>query len=327
MVKIGYTLSSEEHGPRELVAYAQAAEEAGFDFAMISDHFHPWVDAQGHAPFAWGVLGAVAQVTSRIRVGTAVTCPLIRYHPALVAQMAATAAVQFEGRFFLGLGSGENLNEHVLGDPWPPYGVRREMLAEAAEIIRELWQGRLTSHYGAHYVVENARIYTLPEQAPEIYLAASGPEAATLAGQIGDGLVGTAPKAELVDTFRRAGGGDKPRYGQVTLAWGHDQESAKQMLSRQWPTAGIPGDSQQELPLPQHFEQLASLVTADTLAERVPCGPDTQRHLDHIRRYVDAGYDHLLLHQIGPEQEGFIRFVREELGPQLSDTTAVASPA
>ena len=327
MVRIGYTLSTEEHGPRELVAYAQAAEEAGFDFAMISDHFHPWIDAQGQAPFAWGVLGAVAQATERIDVGTAVTCPLMRYHPALVAQMAATAAVLFEGRFFLGLGTGENLNEHVLGDHWPAYAVRSEMLAEAVEIIRDLWRGELTSHYGAHYVVENARLYTLPDQPPEIYLAAGGPEAATLAGEVGDGLVSTAPKADLVETFRKAGGEGKPRYGQITLAWGRDEESAKQMLAQQWPTAGIPGDSSQELPLPQHFEQLASLVTPDALAERVPCGPDPRHHLEQIRRYEAAGYDHLLLHQIGPEQEAFIDFFREELAPQLSETTAVASPA
>jgi G6PDH family F420-dependent oxidoreductase len=323
MLQIGYSLSSEEHSPQELVATAAAAERAGFEFAFLSDHYHPWIDSQGHSAFAWTVLGAIAQATERISVGTGVTCPLIRYHPALVAQMAATTAAMFGDRFFLGLGTGENLNEHILGDHWPPYEVRQEMLVEAVEIIRELWRGKLTSHRGQHYVVENARLYTLPDAPPPIHIAASGPESAMLAGQIGDGFVSTAPKAELVETFRKAGGGTKPRYAQLTVAWGPDEERAKQHLARFWPIAGIPGASQQELPLPAHFEELASLVTPDQLAERVPCGPNIEPILKAIREYAEAGFDHVAIHQIGDEA-AFIRFYAEQLRPRLGQASAAA---
>ena len=205
-VELGYALSSEEHAPLDLVAHARRAEESGFTFALVSDHFHPWIDAQGQSPFVWSVLGGIAVQTERLRIGTGVTCPMIRMHPAIVAQAAATSAAMLPGRFFLGVGTGENLNEHVLGDRWPPTFVRREMLREAVEVMRELWQGELTSHRGTHYTVENARLYTLPEEPPEIMVAASGPKAAELAGEIGDGLVATAPDRELVSTFDGAGG-------------------------------------------------------------------------------------------------------------------------
>jgi G6PDH family F420-dependent oxidoreductase len=323
MVEIGYSLSSEEHGPRELIETARQAEEAGFEFAILSDHFHPWIDAQGHSPFAWTVLGGIATGTLRLRVGTGVTCPTMRYHPALVAQMAATTAALFGDRFFLGVGTGENLNEHIYGDAWPSFAVRAEMLAEAVELIRDLWRGKLMSHRGDYYAVENARIYTLPDAPPPIYVAASGPEAATLAGEIGDGLISTAPKQPLVEAFRSAGGEGKAVYGQLTVAWGPDADAAKEYLARQWPTAGIPGASQQELPLPQHFEELASLVTPDQLAERVPCGPDPEPILTSIRDYADAGFSHVAIHQIGDEA-AFIRFFAEQLAPKLSGSGAGA---
>lgn len=317
MLQIGYSLSSEEHSPTELISVARQAEEAGFEFGFLSDHYHPWIDQQGHSPFAWAVLGGLSQALSTMRMGTGVTCPLIRYHPALVAQMAATAQVMFDGRFFLGLGTGENLNEHIFGDRWPPYAIRAEMLAEAVEIIRELWTGRLTSHRGPHYVVENARIYTLPDALPAIHIAAAGPESATLAGEIGDGLVTTAPKQELVDTFASSGGGGKPRYGQLTVAWAEDAEQAKKYLAKEWPTAGIPGQSQQDLPLPQHFEELASLVQPDQLAARIPCGPDPEPIVEAVREFERSGFDHVAIHQVGDEA-AFIRFYAETLRPQLS---------
>jgi coenzyme F420-dependent glucose-6-phosphate dehydrogenase len=210
MVEIGYALSSEEHSPNDLVRYARRAEEAGFTFALISDHYHPWIDRQGHSSFVWNVIGAIAQATERLRLGTGVTCPTIRIHPAIVAQAAATSAVMMPGRFFLGVGSGENLNEHILGGYWPSAEVRLEMLEEAVEVIRLLWQGGSQSHRGRYFTVENARVYTLPDELPPLVVAASGQRAAELTGRIGDGLISTSPDSELPSSFRQAGGAGKP---------------------------------------------------------------------------------------------------------------------
>jgi len=212
-IKLGYALSSEEHAPNDLVRHARLAEQAGFSFALISDHFHPWVDAQGHSPFVWSVIGAIAHATERLELGTGVPCPTTRIHPAIIAQASATAAAMMPGRFFLGVGTGENLNEHILGDRWPPHDLRLERLEEAVHVIRQLWQGGSQSHYGKHYTVENARLYTLPEELPRIVVAASGPLAAEAAGRFGDGLCSTAPKAEIIKAFTGAGGSG-PRYGQ-----------------------------------------------------------------------------------------------------------------
>ena len=209
-VRFGYALSSEEHRPADLIANAVRAEEGGFEFALISDHYHPWVDAQGHSPFVWTVLGGIARETSTLEVGTGVTCPMIRIHPAIIAQAAATTADLFDGRFFLGVGTGENLNEHILGDHWPPYEDRREMLAESVEIMRGLWEGELFSHRGDHYVVENARVYTLPAEPPRIMIAASGPESASLAGEDGDGLIVVSADPEVIGEFERAAAPESP---------------------------------------------------------------------------------------------------------------------
>ena len=314
--EIGYALSCEEHRPNDLVRYAVMAEAAGFSFAGISDHFHPWVDAQGHSPMVWPVIGAIAQATERLRLGTGVTCPTVRIHPAIIAQAAATAADMMPGRFFLGVGSGENLNEHILGDRWPPTDVRQAMLEEAVEVIRLLWQGGTQSHYGKHYVVENARIYTLPEDLPPIIVAGAGPKAAELAARVGDGFWGVAPQAELLETFAKAGG-DGPRYGQATVCWAETEDEAKETAYRVWPNAGIMGELAQELPTPTHFEQAAQMVTPDDLAESLPLGPDPERHVESLRQYLDAGYDHVYVHQIGPDQEGFIRFYEREVLPKL----------
>jgi G6PDH family F420-dependent oxidoreductase len=217
-MQLGYALSSEEHAPNDLVRYARLAEDTGFDFALISDHFHPWIDQQGHSPFVWSVIGGIAQATERLRLGTGVTCPTIRTHPAIIAHAAATAAAMMPGRFFLGVGTGENLNEHILGDRWPPVDVRQEMLDEAVDVIRLLWQGGEKSFYGSYYIVENARLYTLPEELPPIYVAASGPSSAALAGLIGDGLITTSPNANVAEAFRVGGGEGKPMYGQARCA-------------------------------------------------------------------------------------------------------------
>jgi coenzyme F420-dependent glucose-6-phosphate dehydrogenase len=317
VIRFGYALSSEEHRPADLVRNAALAEEVGFEFALISDHFHPWIDAQGQSPFVWTVLGGIARETRTLEVGTGVTCPMIRIHPAIIAQAAATTADLFDGRFFLGIGTGENLNEHILGDHWPAYEERREMLIESMEVMRGLWEGKLFSHRGEHYVVENARIYTLPERPPKILVAAGGPESAEVAGTLGEGLIVTGPDAEVLDGFRRAGGSKKPIYGQVTVCWAASEDEGKKTLHRIWPTAGVPGELSQELPLPVHFEQASSEVTADSLAEKIPVGPDVERHVESIREFVDAGVDSIYIHQVGPDQDGFFRFFRDELRPVL----------
>lgn len=316
MTEIGYALSSEEHPPNDLVRYARRAEETGFAFAAISDHFHPWVDRQGQSAFVWSVIGAISQATSRLNLGTGVTCPTFRTHPAIVAHAAATAAAMMPGRFFLGVGSGENLNEHILGDHWPSAPVRQRMLAEAVEVMRQLWEGGYQSWDGEYYTVENARLYTLPEEPPAIVMAAGGPSAAELAGQVADGLWAVAPEADLVDTYRRAGG-KGPVYGQVKMCWAPDEDAARQTAFEWWPNGGIGGELSQELPLPRHFEQAAALVTPGDIAEKVPHGPDPDRYLEQVRAFADAGFTHVYLHQIGPDQEGFFDFCARELLPRL----------
>ncbi len=317
MPELGYALSSEEHGPRELVANARAAEEAGFTFALISDHYHPWTDSQGQSPFVWSVIGGISQATERLRLGTGVTCPLIRIHPAIIAQAAATSAAMMPGRFFLGLGAGENLNEHVVGEGWPAPDERLARLEEAIEIIRLLWQGGYKTHRGEFYDVEQARLYTLPEEPPPIAVAAAKPGAASLAGQAGDAFIGTSPDDGLLDRFQQAGGNGKPRYGGVKVCYAEDEAEAKRTAREYWPTAVLAGDLGWELPLPLHFEQVIEDVTEDEVAEEIVCGPDPERHLAAIREYEHAGYDHVYVHQVGPDQHSFLRFYEREVMPKL----------
>jgi G6PDH family F420-dependent oxidoreductase len=328
-LELGYALSSEEHEPATLVRNARLAEEAGFDFLMISDHYHPWIDAQGHSPFVWSVLGAIAQATERIPVGTGVTCPTVRIHPAIIAQASATIAALMPGRFRLGVGTGEALNEHILGDDWPEWEIRAEMLEEAVEVIRDLWTGDNISHYGPAFTVVNARIYDPPPEVVPVIVAAGGPRAAELAGRIGDSLCATAPDRELVDTFRSSGGDGKPAYGQLTVCWDEDEAAARRTVKAIWPTAAIHGEASQELPLPRHFEQLAEGVTEDQLAEQIVCGPDADRHVEAIEAFVDAGFDHVYVHQVGPDQAGFIRAYRESVLPRVRERggTRIATPA
>jgi coenzyme F420-dependent glucose-6-phosphate dehydrogenase len=315
--EIGYTLSGEEHAPSELVRQARRAEEVGFSFALISDHFHPWIDQQGHSAFVWAVLGGAARETEGLRLGTGVTCPIVRIHPAIIAQAAATVAAMMPGRFFLGVGTGENLNEHVTGEAWPPADVRFEMLEEAVGVIRELWKGDVVSHRGRHFTVEEARIYSLPESPPPIYVAASGPKATALAARIGDGLIGASPDAELVSKFKDEAGENKPRYGQVAVCWAADEAEARIIAHRWWPNAALKGELGQELRSPRHFEQAAKNVGVEDVAEIVACGPDPEKHLESIKKFVDAGYDHVYVHQIGPDQEGFFDFYEERVLPKL----------
>ena len=317
-VQLGYALSSEEHGPLELVRNARRAEEAGFTFAMISDHFHPWTDRQGNSPFVWSVLGGIAQATTGLRVGTAVTCPTIRIHPAIIAQAAATTSLLFEGRFFLGLGSGENLNEHILGQRWPPADQRLEMLDEAVEVMRLLWKGGMKTHRGRHYTVENAKVYNLPQRPPDVFLAAAGRRAAALAGKVADGLIVVAPQDQTVEAFRQAGGGGKPVIGQVKVCHAASEEIGARTVMEWWPTMAVPGALNSELSLPSQFEQAAKSATEEQLRKLVPCGPDPARHLAAIQKYVDIGVEQVYVHQIGPDQEGFLRFYEREIVPVIS---------
>ncbi len=317
MVEIGYALSSEEHSPNDLIHNAKRAEEIGFSFALISDHYHPWIDKQGHSPFVWSVLGGIANATDKLRLGTGVTCPTIRFHPAIIAQAAATIAAMMPDRFFFGVGSGENLNEHIIGEHWPPVDIRQDMLVEAIDVIRGLWEGSSQSYYGHFFTVENARLYTLPDTPPPIFVAAGGEQSAELAGQVGDGLISTAPKAELVQAFSGSGGQNKPCVGQLTVCWNQDEAEARRIAYEYWPTAALKGELSQELPLPQHFEQAAGMVTEDQVAQAVICGPDPERHVAGIRQFIDAGFDQVYIHQIGPDQEGFFQFYAREILPKL----------
>lgn len=324
MAELGYKLSSEEHTPNDLVRYAQRAEESGFTFAMISDHFHPWTDQQGQSPFVWSVVGALAQTTRRLHVVTGVTCPTLRIHPAIIAQAAATSAAMMPGRFTLGVGAGERLNEHVLGMRWPNNAVRHEMLEEAVQLIRLMWKGELTSHVGRYFEVDTARIYSRPPEPPPIAVAAGGEQAAGLAGRIGDGLVATAPDARLVKRFEVAGGRGKPRYAEVTVCWARDEAEARRIARTWWPIAALASDLRQELPLPSYFERAATQVTEEQIAEQVVCGPDAGRHVAELQKYMDAGFDHVCVHQAGPDQEGFLRFYERDVLPRLRRSRAAA---
>ena len=321
MVSFGYTLSSEEHAPRDLVRNACRAEDAGFEFLSISDHYHPWVSAQGHSPFVWSVLGAIAASTERVRVGVGVTCPIIRVHPAILAQAAATTSLLFDGRFFFGVGTGEALNEHVLGHRWPPAAVRRGMLGEAVDIMRALWTGDTVDHRGDFYEVENARLFDPPAQPPPIIVSGFGSDAVALAARIGDGYWGHSPERELIDRYREQGGRG-PRYAQLNLCWADDEAVARKTVHEVWPNGGIPGQLSQDLPTWTHFEEASAMVSEAEATKSVACGPDPQPLLDSVRRYLDAGYDHLYFHQIGPDQDGFFQFWSETLHPALADITA-----
>jgi coenzyme F420-dependent glucose-6-phosphate dehydrogenase len=315
-IQYGLTLSSEEHPPRRLLDIATVAEDHGFDFVTISDHYHPWIDAQGHAPFVWSMLGALAERTSTLGVAVGVTCPTMRIHPAILAQATATCGLLFDGRFTWGVGTGEALNEHILGDRWPPADLRLEMLEEAVAVVRELWRGEEVTHRGTHYTVENARVYDPPAAPPPIIVSAFGPSAARVAGRIGDGLWTSGTSPEIVQQWRDSGGSG-PVYAQLTLCWAADRADAVKTAHRIWPTSGVPGQLSQDLPTPAHFEQASSAVTEEQIAESMACGPDPEPVVGAIEQMLDSGVDHVHLHQIGPDQEGFCRFWRDEVAPGL----------
>ncbi len=292
MAEIGYALSSEEQTPADLVQYARRAEESGFTFALISGHFHPWISRQGHSPFAWTVIGG--------------------HRPGGGDGRGDDARTLLSWRW-----NGEALNEHILGDRWPPHEIRQAQLEEAVQVIRQLWQGGSQTHHGRFYTVKDARIYTLPDPPPPIYVAASGQHAVAATGRIGDSLIGTTPEAQLLQQFDAAGGVGKPRYGQITVCWAKDEAAARRTAFEWWPNAAITGQLSQELPTPTFFEQASSMVREEDVAQTIICGPDPQRHVQAIKQYVDAGYDHVYVHQVGPDQEGFFQFYKAEVLPKF----------
>lgn len=320
-MKIGYKLLAEAFSPTELVRQAELAQQSGFDFVEISDHFHPWLHDQNHSGFVWTILGTIAARTDTLELATGVTCPFIRYHPALIAQAAATTAVLSDGRFILGLGSGERLNEHVVGRGWPPASTRTRMLRESIEVIRLLWSGGYQSYRGQHIVLEDARIFDLPETLPPIVVAAGGHPAATTAAELGDGLFATSPDRDLVETYTRAGGSGH-RYAEVPLAWAPDADDALASAHRLMRFSVAGWKVQSELPNPVNFEAAAAVVRPSDLAESFGYGPDVRQHVDAVRSFADAGFDRLALLNAGPDVDGFFRFHRNELGPALAQLTA-----
>src|SRR3954467_8210797 len=315
-MQIGYKLAAEAFDPHELIRQAVLAERAGFDFVEISDHYHPWLDVQGHSPFAWTVLGAIAAKTERIGLATGVTCPTVRYHPAIIAQAAATLALVSDDRFTLGIGAGERLNEHVVGRGFPGVHERQAMLREALEIIRLLWRGGYQNYDGRYLRLEDARVFDLPERLPVIAVAAGGRDAAQLAAELGDGLFATEPRADIVEAFT-AGGGSGPRYAEAPVAWAPDEKTAAQAVheTSRWALTGWKVMS--ELPNPVNFEAATTTVTLDDVMGQFACGPDPERHVEVVKPFVDAGFDHIVLQNAGPDPDGFIEFFCAELSGRL----------
>ncbi|MFG2893483.1 LLM class F420-dependent oxidoreductase [Streptomyces sp. NPDC048248] len=318
MVQFGYTMMTEQAGPRELVGHVVGAERAGFDFSVTSDHYFPWLASQGHSPYAWSVLGAAAQATSRIPLMTFVTCPTTRYHPAVVAQKAATMQLLSGGRFRLGLGSGENLNEHVVGRGWPSAPVRLEKLEEAIEVIRALFEGGDVTFHGTHFDVEQAKLWDLPDEPVRIGVAVSGERSCEIAGRLGDLVIATEPKSELLASFDRHGGAGKPRIGQLPVCYDADREAALARAHDQfrWAVGGWPVNS--ELPGPSGFSGATRYVRQEDIAEAIPCGDDVGRFVDAVRPYVDAGFTEIALVQVGGgHQEPFLEWAESKLLPAL----------
>jgi G6PDH family F420-dependent oxidoreductase len=315
-VRIGYFLSSEEFSPKELVEQARLAEEAGFEALWISDHYHPWNDNQGESPFVWSMIGAVSQVC-RLPITTAVTCPTVRIHPAVVAQAAATSAVLTEGRFVLGVGTGEALNEHIFGDAWPSADVRLEMLEEAVEVMRTLWEGDFVYHYGKHYTVENARLYTLPAEPPKVYVSAFGPKAFETALRIGDGFVTTMPDADLVGQWHQRAGAGKPAQAGYKVCVADTEDEAVKIAHRLWPNENLPGELAQVLPSPKHFEQASELVTEEMTRESTVAGKDVDRHVEQFQTFADAGLDEIYISNMGPNYRDFFDLYRDEVLPRV----------
>src|ERR1700738_5270900 len=319
MTKFGYTMMTEQAAPDQLIRDLQHAERVGFDFSVTSDHFQPWLEEQGHSGYAWAILGAAAQATERIGLMTYVTCPTMRYHPAIVAQKAATIQILSGNRFRLGLGAGENLNEHVVGRGWPAVGKRHEMLSEAVDIIAALFEGDGRVNYrGRHFDVEQAWLWDLPGQRVPIGIAVSGPSSCELAGHQAEAMVAAEPKAELGEMFDAAGGTGKPRVGQIAISYDPDRATAVQRAHEQFRWFGLGWKVNADLPNPESFDSATQFVTPDQISEALSCGPDVEEHVEAIRPFLEAGFTEVALVQIGADvQEPFMHWAEEELLPAL----------
>jgi G6PDH family F420-dependent oxidoreductase len=317
MVKFGYKLMSEEHGPKALVANAVKAEAAGFDFVSISDHFHPWLEAQGHSPFAWSVLGAIAQATEHVGITTGLTCPIVRYHPAIIAQAAATVAMLSDNRFTLAIGAGERLNEHVTGARWPSTPERHDMLSEAIDIFRLLWSGGVHSHRGQHFEINHARLYDLPDKPIPITVGVSGEKSVKLAAEKADGIMATEPKSELTKDFKLLHGKAGPAYSEVPLAYAPSEKAALALAKERFSFSALAWPVNSELPTVDAFEAAVKFITPEDLAETIAAGPDVELHVKAVKKHIDAGFDHICLVGIGPDQESFVKFFETELHPRL----------
>jgi G6PDH family F420-dependent oxidoreductase len=319
MTQFGYTMMCEQSAPDQLVRDLQNAEASGFDFSVISDHYQPWLQEQGHSGYAWSILGAAAQATERIPLMTYVTCPTIRYHPAVVAQKAATMQILSGGRFRLGLGAGENLNEHVVGKGWPMVGVRHEMLSEAVDVIAGLFDGGESFNYrGKYYDVESARLWDLPDERVPIGIAVSGPDSCRLAGEKADVLVAVEPKKELVEMFDAAGGSGKSRVAQVAIAYDEDRDAAVRRAHAQFRWFGLGWKVNADLPGPPGFDAATQFVKPEDVGEQLSCGPDVEEHVEAVRPFIDAGFTEVALVQIGADrQDAFMGWAEKELLPAL----------
>lgn len=319
MTKFGYTLMCEQSDPRQLVADAQRAEVAGFPFAVISDHYFPWLEEQGHSPYAWSVLGAVAQATERIQLMTYVTCPIQRYHPAVVAQKASTVQILTDGRFSLGLGAGENLNEHVTGGGWPLANVRHERLSEAVTIIRRLLDGETVNFRGEHYHVDSARLWDRHDTPVPIGVAVSGAQSCRLAGELADFMIAVEPRSELGEMFGAAGGAGKARVGQLPVCFDRDRDAAIQRAHQQFRWFGGGWKVNAELPGPAAFAAASQFVRPEDVAAAIPCGSDPSDFIKAVQPFVDAGFTHLALVQVGADSQApFVEWAAQELLPALA---------
>ena len=325
-IQFGYKLMSETTGPRELVRNAQLAEEVGFDFVGLSDHYLPWLESHGHSPFAWSVLGAIAETTDRVGIATGLTCPIIRYHPAIIAQAAATIGVMSEGRFTLALGAGERLNEHVVGYGWPPVDHRHAMLREAVEIMRGLWQGDLYSHSGEYYEVESARIYDLPAEPVPIVIGISGKKSATLAGELGVGVMAVEAEASLIEDWQEAGG-EGSRYLELSFAYARSKKEGLELAHKYSKFGALGWEVLAELPGVKGFEGATKYIKPEDLAQSIPHGPDPEPYIEEVKKAIEAGFDRLVLMGVGPDQEGFMRFFQETLAPEVRRLSSSSSKA
>ena len=322
-MQIGYKVATEAFDPKQVVEQTKLAERAGFDFVELSDHYHPWLESQGHSGFTWSMLGSMAAGTSRIGLATGVTCPSFRYHPAIIAQAAATVQILSDNRFTLGVGAGERLNEHIVGD-FPSVHKRHERFREALEIINLLWQGGYQSYDGIYFELDDARVFDLPDQLPVIAVAAGGSSAATIAAELGTGLFATEPKSSIVEAYGQAGG-DGPKYAEVPMAWAPDEDSAVKAVleTSRWAVTGWKVMS--ELPNPVNFESASATVRPEDITKQFAVGPDVERYVQHVQRYVDAGFDHLVLQNAGPDPEGFVDFFTRQLADRVRSLTPSAS--